>query len=931
LKIISIRNSIILTAVISFALSSSSQINSWTKSTSGSWHEPFWSLGVLPDANQSHITVKNAGWKAVAIDRVTARDFPESLNIPRLTVSSPTNTMNTLMLNFAGLQSPLRVAGDFDLGSNSVLLTISSALEVGGSFLIDGTVNHDNASSVSASIVHVGDTSPGNYHFNNGTVRTGDLIVGDGTSGRFNQSSATSLSVSNRLIIGRGDYPRTFREGDGFFDLAAGTVTARIIQIGEQNGRLGPAGADGTFVQTGGSNFAGGLLLGWPESDASSGNNYTYILRDGLLATSNTIVYGGNGHFAQAGGLHRVEGPLAVAGFYGRSFTPFTAQYTLSGGVVTARSLNIDFGAISQMGGTNEIAGDMVVGLKEAFTRHAFYSLNRGKLSTSNSFVFDSAKGSIAQSGGEHAVGNLLEIAGSSSNLMAGYTLFAGDLTAHTIRVSTNATFMQWGGAVNATVMNIAQGEFNLTSGDLAAAGVSVGDGRHGAFVQRGGRLYASNGVVLGLPDHRYHIDGHGEFTLENGVLTATRIQIGTLGRDPIDSGSTGSFVQSGGSNIVGALNVAHEWSANYDPNTYQLSGGVLATTNTAVNPGADFYQSAGMHVVDGSLTVRGTLNRYSTVGSGYYLTNGTLRSRSLMVGPVAGFLHYDGTNEVDGELVVGGDLFLGGSGYHFAGGLLRTGNAIVEGSLYNDITQTGGVHNVTGTLTLQRPITYYSGQSPVAVRYALDAGQLNVRDIRVSTNAVFRHGNGVLSHTGTLTLEGGTWQAAAGEQQLGALRLAAPNIESSLLLTNSPTALRLGRSAALPWDVAATLIIKNWMGSTNGNGFHRIIFGADETALTSQQLAQIRFRNPAGLPAGEYSATILNTGEIVPLQPTGRNPSIAFSQNPGQLQLTWPIDYTLQSSTNVLGPFEDMNMTSPKTFGTTYEPRRFFRLRKSD
>jgi hypothetical protein len=444
-KRMSIINMVVVAAVIFHSSRGAAQTNSWTKPTSGDWHEPFWSLS-LPDASQSHIMFTNAGWKALAINGVTARDFPDSLNIQRLTVASPTNTMNTLLLNFVGVQSPLRVADFLNLGSNSVLLTLSSAIEVGSNFVVDGTVNHSDLSQVSASSLYVGDTSPGVYNFSNGLVSAGNVIVGDATVGAFHQFGGT-FTVTNRLKIGQGDR-FTFAEGDGRFELTAGTLTAAAIQVGEAPGRLGPPGADGTFVQSGGSNLAGGLRLGG-ESDTTSGNNYTYNLNDGLLVTSNTVVYGGNGNFAQAGGFHRVDGPLAIAGFYGRSFTPFTARYTLSGGVVTARSLNIDFGTMSQSAGTNQVSGDLMIGLKAAMSPRSFYNLGGGTLSTSNTFVIDSANGSFSQSGGTHGVDKLLEIVGSPFAAGPGYTLSAGELIINNIRVSSNAVFMHTGGTLS--------------------------------------------------------------------------------------------------------------------------------------------------------------------------------------------------------------------------------------------------------------------------------------------------------------------------------------------------------------------------------------------------------------------------------------------------------------------------------------------------
>src|SRR5688500_9010043 len=115
------------------------QFNSWTKPTSGNWEEPFWSLGVPPNISQSGVMFTNEGWKALAITSTTVRDFPSSLRIARLTVASPSNTFNTLLLNFAGVQSPFIVEDFFRLGSNSTFITLSSALHVGQNFYIDGT------------------------------------------------------------------------------------------------------------------------------------------------------------------------------------------------------------------------------------------------------------------------------------------------------------------------------------------------------------------------------------------------------------------------------------------------------------------------------------------------------------------------------------------------------------------------------------------------------------------------------------------------------------------------------------------------------------------------------------------------------------------------------------------------------------------------
>src|ERR1041385_3668501 len=82
------------------------QTNSWISPTSGAWEDASsWSLGIPPGTNQT-IFITNSGWKAVSIGPNTTH-FPQTLSVDSVTISSPTNSLNTLLLNFAGVGSPL--------------------------------------------------------------------------------------------------------------------------------------------------------------------------------------------------------------------------------------------------------------------------------------------------------------------------------------------------------------------------------------------------------------------------------------------------------------------------------------------------------------------------------------------------------------------------------------------------------------------------------------------------------------------------------------------------------------------------------------------------------------------------------------------------------------------------------------------------------
>ena len=66
-------------------------------------------------------------------------------------------------------------------------------------------------------------------------------------------------------------------------------------------------------------------------------------------------------------------------------------------------------------------------------------------------------------------------------------------------------------------------------------------------------------------------------------------------------------------------------------------------------------------------------------------------------------------------------------------------------------------------------------------------------------------------------------------------------------------------------WTASQSLSITNWSGNLSGGGTDRIYFGASSSTLTSAQLSEITFVNPAGLVAGDYGAKLLSSGELVP------------------------------------------------------------------
>jgi len=115
------------------------------------------------------------------------------------------------------------------------------------------------------------------------------------------------------------------------------------------------------------------------------------------------------------------------------------------------------------------------------------------------------------------------------------------------------------------------------------------------------------------------------------------------------------------------------------------------------------------------------------------------------------------------------------------------------------------------------------------------------------------------------LTLSGSTLNTAGMSENIGKLTLLCDS--SSINLGSGSSVLKFADSHSVSWSSGSTLTIYNWSGSTHGGGSDQLYFGTTTSGLTSAQLGEIVFSNPAGFAlAGNYPAAILADGEIVPV-----------------------------------------------------------------
>ena len=514
----------------------------------------------------------------------------------------------------------------------------------------------------------------------------------------------------------------------------------------------------------------------------------------------------------------------------------------------------------------------------------------------------------------------------SYNTLLLNFTGFELPLQTTGISIATNSAVVVQGSSLE-IVTNTSDGSTgNLNVGGTFSHGdfsqvkvhgrLSVGLGSNGQYYLTNGTLSVDGGESLG----QYFIPGtvvqyggsnlagniqvnvEGEYDFHGGQLSATN---GILVGDG-DYATTSSFYQYGG-NVNADMTIGGR---------YYLYGGTvsgrMAAPGSSQRVNASIYQSGGTNFAT-SMDLSHP-NKFGGAVS-YVLTDGAVHVESSTIFRGGWFYQYNGQHTVVSNFVMQGVFFFGlghvYAEYLLAGGTLSVGNLTEPADAH--FNQTGGTNLIADDLTISG-VLHYDDSS-----YTMDGGTLAVKNITIGTNAYFQHITGNIIHSGTLTLAQGTWSAATGDYSLGPLQLSGQNT-NWITFPGGSSILRLANSSTQPWASGAILTVNNWHGSISGSGATQLYFGSNASGLTSQQLAQVRF----SFSNGAYPATILPTGEVVPVSP----PALEFARTNGTVTLTWGSGWFLQSSTNVAGPYQDVQgATSPWPASMT-RPHEFFRLR---
>jgi len=680
--------------------------NSWIKPNSGNWEEqPYWSLGVLPDATQS-VLFTNAGWKALALGANTAQNFPQSMRVQSLRVDAPVDSFNTLLINWTGFEVPLQTTS-LTVGSNGSVAVHGSVLEViastnfdSGRLIVNGSFIQSDLSEVKAgslTVVKASGLGDGTYFLTNGILTVGGIAIGGFNSGRFVQYGGSNnvggvalnpggeyelhggqLTATSGITVGMGDfadYSTFFQHGgsvnadtyiNGDYVLNGGTITGRMS--------LAAAGqrVDASILQNGGTNFAVSLDMGHPNRFGGRG---TYVLSNGAVRVESSVTFRG-GEFAQYNGQHTIVSNLVMRGTeLGTSFGFATAQYVLSGGTLSASGLTGQAASFQQHGGTNLIAGDIVLTAAPPQPNHppesTGYTLSSGLLSARNITV-DTFFGGFRQTGGSsHITDKLTVQVQAATNGSSGYTLEGGSLSVTTISISNAGAFHHTGGVSQVTQLFVLPGanqraDYWLTSGRLDSARVYLGtsdpNGTRGFFTQSGGVHSNSQSIVaygkMVASDIMYF---SGTYELSGGLLLSPGIGL-----------DGGMFSQSGGTNYTVQLSLTNGGS-------YLFAGGTLMTSNTVVENYA--RPAARPRFVTASGAEHRTKRLYLESGGMYHLARGGTLAADMISARagtelrLAGTVLSNNTLEVNGGVVrfegnnsLGWLLFNGISHFDFSG-----------------------------------------------------------------------------------------------------------------------------------------------------------------------------------------------------------------------------------------------------------------------
>ncbi len=585
--------------------------------------------------------------------------------------------------------------------------------------------------------------------------------------------ASTVLQTGGTATVEQSIYLGGMNEAPGSYTLIGGKLSAADITVGHGLG-------SGHFTQIGGiSNVGGELKVG----DLPNDRNYsldsslgTYELMGGKVSTGRTSVgQAGRGEFIQTGGVHTVEGTLAI----GESRLLLLYPYP--------------WGAITN--GSDGSATSNAVYMPSS-PSEGRYELSGGQLSTKETVVGKNrGQGDFVQTGGVHTVEEALLIGGARAWGCWSLLVVPADAPGNVIRpcdlfVTTNALEKPMTTNVWYPPPPPAEGRYELSGGRLTAQQEGIGGGRDkGFFKQTGGAnrvgylsinangryeyLGGSLKITAGLnlersfgshPDGEFDFGG-GSTTLAAGsallnfshgnLLNAENASI-TVGPDSLTIFSsdfdpytqlkrfhTAGLVHFAGSDLILSADQGFSGWGSIDDHV-ETSGHILATDGGGIDLRSGLFVHEGtVDLGDGRLTVR---DDRSGMSGGHLtaiwmdvcsvLPEGVDPFQVIITGPSGLFRQTGGTNTLSAGLSLDNGI------YQMNGGSLSA-NVIIIGTVFGSdsaFIQTGGSVDVQQQLLI-------SGHD---ANYTIFDGNLTASVLRVGSKSSSKYSHGTLAILGS-------------------------------------------------------------------------------------------------------------------------------------------------------------------------------------
>jgi autotransporter-associated beta strand protein len=386
---------------------------------------------------------------------------------------------------------------------------------------------------------------------------------------------SSAVPTLDEVWIGNADMSGSLNVVTGAALNASNATSTGIIVVGRTVGSIGEHSGS-RFNVSGGTVITDGIEVGQDFDGLNSADTEMTISGTGAVTVKNFLRVGHGGSAATGDGVGvltvKDNGTFTHDGTGTLAFINDFIAFGFNGGGSTAEG-----GGLGGNTGTLNLQDNAIFSSKRP-VRFGWVEEGHGNLNISGNAQLIIDSGELSPAAIMFGDFNNSAI-GTGQNRPIGIAHQSGG----TVTVGTDAARPQW-----TAIGGSGYGEYNMSGGKL--------------------NIFVRDGLNIGDSDQNDH-PGEGHFFMSDGVLNATEISLGKIGR------ATGEFVQTGGAVNVGIATPDGNFVDRVD----------TLGAQTALDPN-----------YDGKLTLGSGFGAASTSSGTYNISNGTLHALGINVGFLA-------------------------------------------------------------------------------------------------------------------------------------------------------------------------------------------------------------------------------------------------------------------------------------------------------